>query len=384
MLLLLGSREELLLEDRDKALAHRLHREVVLWRLRLDEAISACSDRPIDSMDPPVLQALRIGAVQLLVLGTPPHAALSTTVPLVRGAGPRGFVNAVLRRMTDYGEEDLPLHVRWSHPRDLVRRWVDRYGRKRTEELAAWNNSVPDLGGCCGDRSGEPGKLMGCYRYIDRRGALDMSSPDLRGLYIQDEASAAAARGASLLPGSKVLEVGAAPGGKTAHLQRRASTVVSLDVSMDRMALWMANSKRLGWRSCLPVVGDGAGPPFGDGFDKVVLDVPCTATGVYRRSPDARWRWGRGNLESMTVLQRQLLQGAAELVNDCGYLVYITCSLEPEENVEQVEWLEQTFPSFARIDFPAPGQLVRDGLLDIFPPEHGMDGLFAAAWMRSG
>ncbi|MBD3370741.1 hypothetical protein GF402_10290 [Candidatus Fermentibacteria bacterium] len=317
---------------------------------------------------------------------TPSHAVLSTTVPLMRRAGPRGFVNAVLRRMTGWSEEGLPLHVRWSHPRDLVQRWIDRYGKNRTEDLLAWDNSVPDIGGyVAGSESGEggPGRFMGCYRYLNRRGALDMSDPGLSKAYVQDEASAVAGRGAALLPGGRVLEVGAAPGGKTAHLQRWSPTLVCMDVSFDRMGPWRDNAGRLGWRGCVPVVGEGESPPFGRPFDKVVLDVPCTATGVYRRRPRARWRWNPGALESMTALQRDLLRGAVDLVKIGGYMVYITCSLEPEENLEQVEWFERSFPRFSRAAFPAPGQLVEDGLLDIFPPEHGIDGLFAACWVRN-
>lgn len=321
------------------------------------------------------------------MLRIPPHAALSTTVPLVRGGGPRGFVNAVLRRMTGWSEEGLPLYVRWSHPRDLVRRWIDRYGEKRTEDLLAWNNSVPDIGGYVAGsvpEEGGPGRFMGCYRYLDRRGALDMSDAGLGKVYVQDEASAVAGRGAALIPGDRVLEVGAAPGGKTAHLRRRSPTLVCMDVSSDRMGRWRDNAERLGWRGCLPVVGDGESPPFGRPFDKVVLDVPCTATGVYRRRSRARWRWSPDALESMVALQRDLLQGAVDLVKTGGYMVYITCSLEPEENSGQVEWFERSFPGFSRESFPAPGQLVEDGLLDIFPPEHGIDGLFAACWVRNG
>jgi len=398
MLLLLGSSRELGLTGPDRAFSHRLHREVVIWRARLDHALSSCSARELDSLDQDVLACLRIGAVQLLVLDIPPHAAVSSTVEVLRNRKRKAFVNAVLRKLVRVGEaDDIPLHIRYSHPEELVRRWSRDLLPADLEALLRWNNSVPMLGAYRFDKR-EPTKgdgpspvsqpeprrsgryLPGYFRF--RRSELQKVL-ESGNIFIQDEAASIAARGAAGMPGSTVLEIGAAPGGKTAHLDEPSDLVVSLDSSAARMERWLENEKRLEWKSSIPVVASGEHLPFRRRFDKVFIDAPCTNTGVYRRRYGARWNWDNTLLSGCIDLQRALLGSACSAVAADGILFYSTCSLEREENLDQVRWFEETHPEFRRIDFPAPSQLVTDGLLSIFPPEHEIDGLFAAAWKRA-
>lgn len=356
-----------------------------MWRARLDRALARYCSRPLDKLDPVVLAGLRIGAVQLLILGTPAHAAVSETVTAVSPHRGAGMVNAVLRKLSDRGEPDpgsAGLAERWSHPPALVDRWVSRYGSGDAVRLMEWNNTVPPLGGCIGG-SGEglsPGRYLDDYRVVERTGGNPMDSLD-RPVYLQDEAAAVTGRACALCArGGTVLELGAAPGGKTHHLRETASLVVSMDCSPSRMERWAENRRRLEWQNAVPVAGDGVLPPFSSRFDMVMVDAPCTNTGVYRRRPDARWRWSPDYLQGMTALQWNLLESAARLVTPGGTLVYSTCSLEDEENLRQVERFEETHTGFRRTGLPAPPELVSDGMIIIFPPEHQIDGMFAAAW----
>jgi 16S rRNA (cytosine967-C5)-methyltransferase len=370
-------------DPRDRALAIRLSREVVVWEARLDAALSRCSSRKLAHLEPEVLTALRIGAVQLLVLGMPAHAAVSTATSCVTGMASRGYVNAVLRNLVRTGEDpDAAAWVRLSHPEALFDRWVSRYGEEGAERLMAWNNEVPPVGGFSSAvrAFGKPGSYLPGYGVFERAGLLPAEAiPE--GVYIQDEAAAIVAEGAALLPGARVVEIGAAPGGKTAHLDSRALVVASIELSGKRFEQWLENSSRLGWSSSFPVVADGARLPVGE-CDKVVIDAPCTSTGVLRRRPDARWRWSQARLDACVALQRRLLEEAALTVGTGGTIVFSFCSLEPEEGIGQAAWFESSAPGFRRIGFPAPAVLVREGMLDIFPPEHGIDGHFAVAWIR--
>lgn len=293
----------------------------------------------------------------------------------------------MLRKLADRGEPDLlnaPLHERWSHPKELVGRWVSRYGMERAVELMRWNNSVPPLGGCVqgGHPSSGKGRYLSDYSVFERTGSIPLESlPE--GVYIQDEAAAVVGRAVSMLAeGRRVLEIGAAPGGKTHHIQSSAAGMVCVDGSPQRMRRWAENRARLRWNADLALVADGMNLPLRGSFDLVLVDAPCTNTGVYRRRPDARWKWSGEYLERMVSLQTGLLERGAELVSPRGILIYSTCSLEDEENMYRVRGFESSFPSFRRTEIPAPASLVCGGSVSIFPPDHLVDGHFAIAWRR--
>ncbi len=375
------------LGGRDRAFALRLLRETTVWRARLDRALARFSSRPLDDLDGFVLAALRAGAAQLIILGTPPHAAVSATVGALSGHRASGLVNAVLRGLAREGEpniEGAPLHEIWSHPPSLTAKWISRFGTDKTEKLLEWNNSVPDIGGCLPepDDDLQKGLYLDDYRIFERTGMNPLHSIN-DSIYIQDEAAAIIGRSAAeLAAGGSVLEIGASPGGKTHHLQKAADFVISGDSSFTRMRRWQENSTRLRWSGSIPIVFDGRVPAFRGGFDMVFIDAPCTNTGVYRRRCDARWKWSEEYLESSVSLQRELLLAACELVVPGGILIYSTCSLEDEENRLQVELLERSVDYFHRIRLPGPAELVRDGMICIFPFDHRIDGMFAAAWRR--
>ena len=387
MLRLAGRRPDGRLSARDAAFSRRLRLEVVTWRARLDRSLAPLLNRPLDSLEGVVLAALRVGAAQLLLLRTPPHAAVSETVEAAPRRA-RGLVNAVLRRLAREGEPAGPVDpwVFYSHPEELVRRWTSRWGEKATEALLVWNNSVPTTGCFCieDDCPGEPGLYLEEYRRLDGdlpEGGLEAYLNAHRA-YVQDEAAALVGEGArELAAGPLLLEVGAAPGGKTVHL-RDCGTTVCVDGSADRMSVWRSNVERLSLQGCYGVVAEGDRLPLGRRFDTVLVDAPCTGTGVYSRRRDARYGWSDRLLRRCVETQRAMLEAAAGAVAPGGALIYSTCSLEPEENTDAVEWLEANAAELRRVPFPAPEELVADGMLSIFPPDHGIDGLFAAAWRK--
>ncbi|MCD4709102.1 MAG: hypothetical protein K8S62_15375 [Candidatus Sabulitectum sp.] len=381
-LLLRGSSRQLPLSSEDMAFATRIYREAVIWRKRIDHALGRYVRQSLETLDADVLCSLRIGAAQLLILSTPAHAAVSATVEAHSHRKTRGLVNAVLRKVAGHREkDDLPLHVRYSHPEELVSRWISRYGEIVTGKLLDWNNQPPPLGGYAFGQIPDdtaPGKFLERFRVMERQGAFQLPKQ----FYIQDESAAIVGRGMAKLPGETVLEVGAAPGGKTAHLNG-TGLIISLDRKRKRMGRWLENRDRIGWNGCFPVAADCSRLPFKSKFDKVIVDAPCTNTGVYRRRFDARWNWTPELEQGLILIQRKMLQDSSRAVKPGGVLVYSTCSLEPAENSEAVRLFEEKNSIFERVPFPAPESLLTSGgFLSIFPPDVGLDGLFAVSWIR--
>lgn len=408
------------LPPRDRPLAHELALGTLRLRARLDYALAGFSTRPLPSLESDVLDALRLGAYQLLELdGVPPYAAISETVELARTVAPRatGFVNAVLQALQRGRsqltfpalERDPKAHLAtWgSHPDWLIERWIDRYGTAATAALVAANNTRPELFLTLQD-----GATEGAVARLAEHGiAAEPSSLDGRVLRISSSADAAAAlavvpgivqdpaaalvvRYAAVPPDAVVADLCAAPGGKALGLASAARYTVAADLSLRRIRRVRENRDRL-HRQQVPVrlglvVADGRAPalrPVG----AVLLDAPCTGTGTLRRHPDGRWRIGPRDLAALAELQRQLLDAAASLVRPGGLLIYATCSLEREENEDQVQGFLERNPQFSvaapstDAQFDGDGQelLDADGFLRVLPQRHGCDGAFAARLQRT-
>jgi 16S rRNA (cytosine967-C5)-methyltransferase len=181
-----------------------------------------------------------------------------------------------------------------------------------------------------------------------------------------------------------VADLCSAPGGKALELARTAGTVLAGDASRNRLARVRDNVVRLDAPNIIPFVGDAAQPPLGE-VDAVLIDVPCTGTGTFRRHPDARWRLKASDFAVMPALQRAILRGAASIVRPGGLLIYSTCSLEVEENDEQVATFLSEHPDWT-LDAPpsgvVPDTVLDEGLLRVLPQQHGTDGAFAARFRR--
>jgi 16S rRNA (cytosine967-C5)-methyltransferase len=340
---------------------------VLRWRSRLDFAIAELAKRPVKKLDPPVVEALRLGLYQLLYMDVPQYAAVSETVDLAPKRA-RGFVNAILRSATRAKpSEPRDVATRTAHPEWLIARWSRLYGESRAAKIAEANQelSYPDVLSLHGEvppdaiastLTPDVWKLHGSSAALERA--------DFHPL---DEGSALVAAIARAC-GDDILDLAAAPGGKTMYMTHGGAHVIANDVSLTRLR--MLKHPRM-------VVSDGRKPPFARPFEVVLLDAPCSATGTIRKNPELKWRLREADLAQFAALQRELLESALALAS--RYVVYSTCSLEPEENDAVVEG----FPREDITAFVPEGarEWVSDGVLRL-TPESGADGFTAYVLSR--
>lgn len=360
--------------ERDRAFAHRLVTETVRWLRRLDFVLERLSGRRIDQIDPILLGPLRLGAVQLLHFDrVPDHAAVSTAVGLAASRSRRGggFVNAVLRKVADRGRRvaiDLEdpverLAVETSHPSFLVERWIAAFGEERTRALLEVNNrdrrpallvvggrarrqTVRDLLLEEGVRT-EPSALSPVGLLVAEGRPLDTEVWGAGEIYPQDEASQCAALVPPPVAGERILDVAAAPGGKSlAMLAWEPSLeIIAADADLARLPRLAVNRRRTGSDFAL-LATDARRPALARAFDRVVVDLPCTGTGTLRKHPELKWRITAAEIDRLVARGAEILDGVAGLVQPGGLLIVITCSLEPEENEAQVAALVERHADF--------------------------------------
>jgi 16S rRNA (cytosine967-C5)-methyltransferase len=353
---------------------------VLRWRSRLDFAIESIAERKLSKIDRNVVDILRIGFYQLGYMSVAPHAAVSETVDLAGRYARRakGFVNALMRKATNGLPEPGDVATRVAHPRWMFDRWQRTYGADRAIAIANANQelSYPDVLVLGEERpqGATPSTLA------DHVARLEGSSADLdrAAFYPMDEGSAviAAIAGAA---GEEVLDLAAAPGGKSIYLRHLGRRVVGNDVSLPRI-------RPLAGRGVPMIVSDGRVPPFRRRFQTVLLDAPCSATGTIRKNPEIKWRLREGDLSEFAKLQRTLLASALDLAAET--CVYSTCSLEPEENDVVVAEVMKANPAFVLADvakYAPPGATawVERGVLRL-TPDAGSDGFTAFVLRRTG
>lgn len=400
------------LDARDR----RWTRELVYGMLRQRAAIDAVLSERVRGglvrLDPDVIDLLRLGVYQLLYMGSvPAYAAIAQTVELAKrrhGIGASKLVNAVLRR-TDRERDQLTtptptdavdaLAVKYSHPRWLVARWVERFGEQDTERLLTLNNADAPVVirpyGIVREQLEAMLEAAGVHvaEAPYARDSIAISGGTTftelgafkKGLFfVQDPAATLVTEYASVPTGATVADLCAAPGGKALELSRTAGTVVASDKSFGRLQRLLANQQRLESANIFPFVGDARHPAVSP-VDAVLIDVPCTGTGTFRRHPDARWRIKVSDFAVMAALQKTILRAAAEVVKPGGLLIYSTCSLEPEENDVQIDSFLSDNLGWI-LDAPPEGSVAPDlldnGRLRILPQRHGTDGAFAARLRR--
>ena len=401
------------LEPRDR----RWTRELIYGMLRrrswLDALLSERVSGGLARLDFDVADLLRLGTYQLLAMGSvPPYAAIGQTVEIVKrrhGLGASKLANAVLRRLDREREafvlpapDDIAeaLALEFSHPRWIVARWLARWGEADTRALLAANNAEAPLVArpyhvvreqleamleSAGVETGDAPMVPDSLVLLGGVGSMTELGAFKKGLFhLQDPASTLVTRYAAVPSGAVVADLCAAPGGKSLELARTAGVVFAGDVSRARLARVRDNVQRLDVPNVIPFVGDALHPALA-GVDVVLVDAPCTGTGTFRRHPDARWRLKASDLAVMPALQRNVLRAAARAVRPGGLLIYSTCSLELEENDEQVATFLAEHPDW-QLEAPPAGAVPEDvldgGLLRVLPQRHRTDGAFAARFRR--
>ena len=366
--------EEPSLQPVDRALCHELVLGVLRWQLFLDKIIEHFSKRRIESLDAAVRIALRLGLYQLRFLTRiPESAAVNESVSLVRAArlsSATSFVNAVLRRAVREPEYDPaaevsgPLEkiaVQTSHPVWLIEHWANSFGIDETAAFARANNTVPPTAFRVVAHRANQSEILsrlsgagavlessdivnGAWRVSGATSLLrEMSSAGE--IYLQDEASQLVAGAMEVKRGERVLDLCAAPGGKTTLIADRAGDaafIVAADRSATRMATVISTMSLHELKSIRPVILDATERlPFArKSFDRVLVDAPCSGTGTLRANPEIRWRLAPTDFEFLARQQKQILSRAVEVLKPGGRLVYSTCSVEREENEEVIETLD--------------------------------------------
>jgi 16S rRNA (cytosine967-C5)-methyltransferase len=397
------------LDPVDRGLAHEMAAGVLRRQDLLDARLAPLVTREWNQVPLRLKDLLRLGAYQLVALDrVPRHAAVDTSVSLAREAGGAkagGFVNAVLRRL---GTESAPapaaaasgaagLPELHSHPAWLVERWLARFGPEETRRLLEWNDRKPRLVLQPARQSRDELERrwraagievrpapFGAGLVTDRRRPDELPGYADGAFLVQDPAQALLAWYADLPPGITLYDATASPGGKTIALGREAGLVVAGDITRLRVRRLAQNLRRAGSGREHPVVADANRPPVRP-VGAVLLDAPCLGTGTFARHPDARSRVSPEALERLRRTQAQLLEQAAIVVAPGGLLIYSTCSLEPEENEQQVARFLARHAEFRREPsdtFPS-ALMSEEGDLRILPQRHEMDGAYAARLRRT-
>ena len=400
------------LDARDRRWIQELVWGMLRVRGWLDAVLALRIRGGLARLDADVTDLLRLGAYQLLYMGSvPPYAAIGQTVELTKrrhGIGASKLANAVLRRVDrerDALEPPTPsdpieaLAQHFSHPRWLVARWLERWSEADVVKLMIANNAEAPIivrpygvvreqleamlegaGVAVHEIPLVPDSLqLGSGVALTELGAFKQGL-----FFVQDPGATLVARYAAVPTGAIVADLCAAPGGKSLEMSRTAKFVIAGDrqpVRVDRMLVGIG---RVDANNVYAVVADATAPAI-QPVDVVLVDVPCTGTGTFRRHPDARWRIKVSDLAVMAATQRSILRAAAKVVKPGGLLVYSTCSLEPEENDEQIESFLATHTDFALEPPPAgavANEVLSAGRLRVLPQQHGVDGAFAARMRR--
>lgn len=416
------------LSERDAALCTELALGTLRWQGMLDFVAQRYTLGRWASFDPEVQVALRLGLYQLRFLSRiPARAAIHETVDIVNAAGKTsaaGLVNAVLRKggeaelaaLRPAGMADLDWwSIECSHPAWLLERWAQRFGHSEALALARANNQPPATFFRLSSASRSPAEIAEQLRsegvethpgnflktcLAVARGNVVRTETFRRGeIVIQDEASQIVPHLLDVREGDKVLDLCAAPGNKTGLLAQwagRTGRVVASDVHLHRLREFIPPPIRNVSRVAL----DGEKSlPFLAPFDRILVDAPCTGTGTLRRNPELKWRLAPADISAMAEKQLRLLENAATVLGAGGYLVYSTCSLEPEENQGVVERFLQRRPEFrlfplrseaARLQpffhsagHPAAERLFDAEFLETFPSRDATEGFFAAILVKA-
>jgi 16S rRNA (cytosine967-C5)-methyltransferase len=400
----------------DRRLLNELVYGTIRWRKQLDWVLNHFVNEGF-RLNPRTRDILRLGTYQLLHLDRiPPHAAIYETVELAKPKSKTvRFINAVLRSVQrDAGTLEYPsmeqhpvqhIAVTQSYPLWLVERWVERHGVEWTLAFCRASNRVAPLSLRVNTSKTNRADLIESLtasgiivneEYTAPEGVSLSNVPPLQSLqaykdgwfYVQDESAMLVTHLLQPGPSDTVIDFCAAPGGKTTHIAQlmdKNGKICAVDLSEEKIQRITENCQRLGFTNVQTQVlteGKRIAPPAS--ADSVLVDVPCSGFGTFRRHPDIRWKKYPEQIPQLAQLQLQLLKEAAQYVKPDGVLVYSTCSTEPEENEEVIRQFLKSHPQFSLesaydfLPFASASAITPEGFLQTFPHKHRIDGAFAA------
>lgn len=413
------------LEPRERALATELVYGVSRRLSTLDWAIGQVASRPLGEMTVWVRNILREAVYQLMYLERIPASAVTNeAVNLARKHGHEGvakFVNGVLRnfirRLPDlkYPEDPVQgLALRHSHPDWLVKNWLDRFGEAETVQLLEYGNAPAPVTVRVNRLKTSRAELVSVLQANDLTAEPTRFSPwglKISGLTgaaglpnlsafvagwftVQDESSMLVGGVVDPQPGETVIDVAAAPGGKSTHLaelMNNQGRVIALDIHPHKVKLIQEIARRLGTSIVEARKGDAreVGETFPALADRVLVDAPCSGLGTLARRPDARWRKEAQDIEALAAIQQEILASAARAVKPGGVLVYSTCTIEERENEGAIRGFLERHPEFTLESLapylPEPLKAEgQNGMLQLLPHRHGTDGFFITRMRRKG
>ena len=400
------------LENRDRQFVRALTTATLRHLVRIDRILALCLERPLPKRARAVTDVLRLGAAQLLILGTPAHAAVDSMVALTANlggaAGYKGLVNAVLRRIAGESAQFLAMVPPGaaSLPDWLWDSWSKTYGASQAAAIAASLLVEPPLDFTVKRAAEREHWAAGLHATVLPGGSLRRAAHDPERPQRLDEAPGFAEGAwwvqdfAASLPvkllgdvfGKRVLDLCAAPGGKTAQLAAAGATVTALDRAQDRLRRLKTNLERLGLIAECDVADATLWDAAKD-FDAVLLDAPCSSTGTLRRHPDVAWLKDPRDIVKLAGVQDRLLDAAVRLTRPGGTLLYCVCSLQPEEGPARIEAALKRHSSMARAPlsesavFGLTEVITPDGDLRTLPchlaSQGGMDGFYAARLVKA-
>src|SRR3989339_214487 len=404
----------------DKALLFEIVHGVTRWEGRIDWILTGFYKGQFSKAIPNIKNALRVALYQILFLDkVPDYAAVNEAVEFVKklqGQAAADLTNAVLRNIIRNKEnirypnpdEDINnyLSAYFSHPTWLVKRWLARFGREETEKLLIANNNKPNLTIRVNNLVTNPTEMKSLLNSVELKFSegkflkefIRMNSLTnitdweyfAKGYFsIQDESTGFPIKLLNISPGMRVLDLCAAPGGKTGFIadeMKNTGEIVAIDKFESRLKILEKNLTRLKVTNVVTKVTDAADFEDEEGFDRVLIDAPCSGLGTLTKKPDLKWKRDLGDIRKIVNIQYELLKKGASLVKQNGFFVYSTCTIEPEENFELIKKFLSENPNFALVN---AGELLPKAVVDengcdaTLPHVHGIDGAFAAKLVRN-
>lgn len=399
--------------------------EVVNGTLRnlifIDHVLNTWSNTKTEKIKPWLLAVMRTAVYQIYFMDVPYSAAVNEAVKLAELRGYRqlkGFVNGVLRKVAKFQEGvELPeegtaeyLSVRYSHPLWLVRMWIAYYGYEQTESICAFDNQAPDVTVRVNTLKTDRNKLKALLEtggveavegkvcenalHLTKTADLTKLSAFRAGLFhVQDESSQLAVKILDPQKGEAVLDLCAAPGGKSftaAQQMQDTGRLLSGDIYEHKIELIEEGAERLGITCMECRVQDAAQTEEAnkEAFDRVLVDAPCSGLGLMRKKPDIRMKKNGDEIDALTKIQKEILDTAAGYVKKGGVLVYSTCTLCRKENEKNLEWFLKQHPEFEAEDIsdflPANWEeaTAKQGYITLLPHKTGTDGFFISRMRR--